>query len=164
MTLTIDASRFYCSYSTKWTKLDSSLYTLTLAQSKSFANAATLQKKDPHPHVAPTLLKQVIVYSATNVRDFSANLLSKYGLCIYSLRKKVWGRLPPTILAWDQTISPCVGAQRQGSHALHHLADTGKSKQLQPIIGDVTLMPEGKVSHHVRPGNGHLEQEERGLQ
>ena len=118
----------------KWTKLDSSLYTLTLAQSKSFANAATLQKKDPHPpHVAPTLLKQVIVYLATNVRDFSANLLSKYGLCIYSLilKKKVWGRLPPTILAWDQTISPCVGAQRQGSHALHHLADTGKSKQLQ---------------------------------
>ena len=88
------------------------------------------KKKYPHPHVAPTLLKQVIVYSATNVRDFSANLLSKYGLCIYSLilRKKVWGRLPPTILAWDQTISPCVGAQRQGSQALHHLADTGKSR------------------------------------
>ena len=94
-----------------------------------------------------------------------ANLLSKYGLCIYSLilRKKVWGRLPPTILAWDQTISPCVGAQRQGSHALHHLADTGKSKQLQSILGDVPLMPDGKVSHHVRHGNGHLEQEERGL-
>ena len=54
---------------------------MTLAQPKSFANAATLQKKDPHPHVALTLLKQVIVYSATNVRDFSANLLSKYGLC-----------------------------------------------------------------------------------
>ena len=63
------------------TKLDSSLYTLTLAQPKSFANAATLQKKDPHPHVAPTLPKQVIVNSATKVRDLSANLLSKYGFC-----------------------------------------------------------------------------------
>ena len=40
---------------------------------------------------------------------------------------------------------------------------SGKSKQLQPILGDVPLMPEGKVSHHVRHGNGHLEQEERGL-
>ena len=35
---------------------------------------------------------------------------------------------------------------------------------VQSILGDVPLMPEGKVSHHVRHGNGHLEQEERGLQ
>ena len=31
--------------------------------------------------MAPTLPKQVIVNSATNVRDLSANLLSKYGFC-----------------------------------------------------------------------------------
>ena len=48
---------------------------------EKFCQRCNIAKKDPHPHVAPTLLKQVIVYSATNVRDFSANLLSKYGLC-----------------------------------------------------------------------------------
>ena len=48
---------------------------------EKFCQHCNIAKKDPHPHVAPTLLKQVIVYSATNVRDFSANLLSKYGFC-----------------------------------------------------------------------------------
>ena len=66
--------------------------------------------------------------------------------------------------AWDQTICPCVGAERQGPHVHHHLADTGKGKQLQPILGDVPLVPQGEVLHHVRPGNSLLEQEERSLQ
>ena len=61
--------------------------------------------------------------------------------------------------AWDQTIGPRVGSQRHGPHVLHRLSVTGKGEQLQPLLRDVLLMSKGKVFHHVRPGNGLLEQE-----
>ena len=46
---------------------------------------------------------------------------------------------------------------------LHHLADLGEGKELQPIFQDELLVLEGKVSEHVCPGNGLPQQEERDL-
>ena len=51
----------------------------------------------------------------------------------------------------------------QGVALHHHLANIVESQQLQPLVRALSLVPEGKVFHHVQASHRHPQQEEQDL-
>ena len=54
-------------------------------------------------------------------------------------------------------------SEGQGVALHHHLANIVESQQLQPLVRALSLVPEGKVFHHVQASHRHPQQEERDL-
>ena len=82
------------------------------------------------------------------------------GITDGTIRDRIARQLPPPPPTRNEALRPRVEAKGQGVALHHHLANIVESQQLQPLVRALSLVPEGKVFHHVQASHRHPQQEE----